>query len=259
MVARAAPNKEALESVIKEMLGASATPAYETFVMINPKKEPERFKFLQEHLPARGLPNWTAIVGPWGSELTPELVFQIYDPFHTLGNWSTPHLTWKAAALSRGELSLLATFKLLLDTVAARPDGPDAVMVFESDIVLREGFGDFIGPVLEGALVAEPDWDYISLSEGVGTRIAGMDGKSYWAPLRVVPVCQQFVFRCCDAMIFRRRFLLRLRETFFPARECLDWWMNLQFLYHKGKAVWVDPPLAEQGSNRLRVPTTLPA
>lgn len=226
------------------------------YLFCNPKYEEERFRFLQRHFPAHGIP-WdsvTIVHGPWGSELTSQEYFQIYDPFQErFGNPRT--LTFKTTCLSKGEVSLLYAFQKFLTLALEQKD--EYVLLFESDIQLRPDFQKRLESVLEG--VKDQEWDMISLSEGVGTRPPGMEGRSYFAPQLVVPSPHWMMFRCCDATLFHRRFLEKLQKTCFPARECLDWWLNVQALLHRGRGLWVDPPLAEQGSNRLRCPSNLPA
>ncbi len=52
-------------------------------LLVNPKRESERFHRLIAHLEQRGVPmHKIAIAGPtWGDELSNETIFQYYDPF----------------------------------------------------------------------------------------------------------------------------------------------------------------------------------
>ena len=191
----------------------------------------------------------------WGDEITPEEYFRIYDPF-TQRFGIRPNLSQQSIGLSRGEASLMMTFYELLRQVLE--GGYEEVIVFESDIWLREDFVERLKSVLEKGIGT--DWDYISLGEGVGTRPPGLSGEdlSYFAPVKLLPPPHQWVFRCCDSMLLRRKFLEKVWQTFLPCRECLDWWMNVQIMIHRGVALWADPPLAEPGTGRSRVATTLP-
>ena len=65
--------------------------------------------------------------------------------------------------------------------------------------------------------------------------------------------------RCTDSMLFTTDYMKRLNRTFLPFREIIDWEMNYQLMLHKGKALWADPPLAEQGTCNSRLVTSLPA
>jgi hypothetical protein len=60
-------------------------------------------------------------------------------------------------------------------------------------------------------------------------------------------------------MMFKTDFLKKVCTTFIPFREIIDWEMNFQILVHQGKAMWADPPLAEQGTCYGRILTSLPA
>jgi hypothetical protein len=230
------------------------------FIMCNPDKEPARYRFLIEHLPKRGIPlthvHW--IHAEWGTELTSKRVFENYDPFkHRFGLGIA--LCYKAACLSHGELSLLLTFRKVLE--AAWRSGAEEVIVFESDVCLRDDFLDRFQKIMADA--KEKTWDYISLGEGAFLRPSKISG-SYFCESKLYPSEGQFVFRCCDSMVFRRSFIGKLLQTFmsspdFPIRECLDWELNVQMLAHRGTSLWVDPPLVEPGSGRWKQPTTLPA
>jgi hypothetical protein len=225
------------------------------FVMCHPKFEAARYNFLQRHFQARGIPKekihyvWTL----WGHEITPEIVFKIYDPFrHRFG--MKHNLSQQSPALSRGELSLMITFRELIRQVLE--GGYDEVIVFESDIVLREDFLPRLKDVLTEGV--NNSWDYISLGEGVGTRPPGTS-PSYFEKTKLYKPPHQWVFRCCDSMLLRRRFLEKVAQTFFPCRECLDWEMNVQAMVHGASCWWADPPLAEPSTGRSRYMTSLPA
>jgi hypothetical protein len=60
-------------------------------------------------------------------------------------------------------------------------------------------------------------------------------------------------------MLFTAEYMQKLSKTFTPFKEIIDWEMNFQLMYHKGVALWADPPLAEQGTCYARTETSLPA
>jgi hypothetical protein len=223
-------------------------------IMCHPEYEPIRYQLLRSHLPKRGIPldrvHW--VRGPWGSELSSEDIFKVYDPFHRPYGFDTA-LCFKSAALLKGEVSLVLTFLQAIEDALKMPN--DIFIFFESDVVLREDFLSRFEDVLKG--VDGKPWDYISLGEGVGTRPKGHD-FSYFAPTRLFTPEHQFVFRCTDSMVFRRSFLEKIRQTLPRFRECLDWEMNFQMLLHKGTSLWADPPLVEPGSGRWRSLSLLP-
>ena len=218
--------------------------------MCHPEHEPIRYQLLLSQL--KNIPNkihW--VRGPWGSELKSEDFFKVYDPFRTRFGSPTA-LTFKSAALLRGEVSLVLSFyTALCEALETYPD--DAFIFFESDVVLRPDFMQRLE-----AILADPrPWDYISLGEGVGTRPPGAS-PSYFAPTTLFTPPHQFVFRCTDSMLIRRSFLEKLRATLLPCRECLDWELNIQAMVHKAVSLWADPPLVEPGSGRWRSLSLLP-
>ena len=228
------------------------------YMLCNPEKEPLRYETLKNHFKSRGIPSdkvhWVKSI--WGSELTSEQVFSAYDPFHHRFGMKE-NLSFQSLALSRGEVSLTLTFREAMRQILEA--GHEISIVFESDIFLREDFLPRLETVLKECATAEnADWDYISLGEGVGTRPTGCQGLSYFCETKLYVPPHQFVFRCCDSMVFRRKFLEKVWQTFIPVRECLDWEMNIQLMIHRGVARWVDPPLAEPGTGRGRYPSSLP-
>ena len=219
------------------------------FLLANPRRESERLNRLLPHLLERGIPkDKITMSGPtWGDELTSEEIFQYYDPFCRKG---MPIFTFKARCLSRGEISLVLNFIWGAQEACRR--GYKTVVFLESDVFLRD---DFISRL--DALVAQPvDWDYISLGEGVRTRPPNCD-VSQFGPTKLYEPPHQFVYRCTDSMVFKVSYLQRILQTMLPFRECLDWELNIQNMYHRGISLWADPPLVEQGTCCGRIETTL--
>ena len=224
------------------------------FIMCHPEYEPIRYQLLLSHLPKCGIPldrvHW--VRGPWGSEISAADVLKVYDPFYGRHGFSMA-MSFKSAALLRGEVSLVLTFYVAIQQALNTPG--EIFLFFESDVVLRPDFLERLESVLNECSTRE--WDYISLGEGVGTRPKGAD-FSYFTPTRLYQPDHQFVFRCTDSMLFRRSFLEKLQRTLLPFRECLDWELNFQMLLHRGVALWADPPLVEPGSGRSRNVSLLP-
>jgi hypothetical protein len=219
------------------------------YIMCHPEHEPIRYQLLVSHFQKRGV-NVHWVRGPWGSELKSEDFFNAYDPFRTRFVNSVA-LSFKSAALLRGEVSLVLTFYTALCQALAEYPDQDKFIFFESDVVLRPDFTER----LESILADPQPWDYISLGEGVGTRPVS---QSYFAPTTLFKAPHQFVFRCTDSMLLSRSFLEKLRGTLLPCRECLDWELNIQAMTHKAVSLWADPPLVEPGSGRWRSLSLLP-
>jgi hypothetical protein len=223
------------------------------YVLCHPVREKSRFERLIPHLLERGIPkDIIKISAPtWGADLTADEIFSAYDPYLPRG---MPSLTFKASNLSRGEISLGMNFAYAVMDAAASPEG--LVITLESDVWLRHDFVPCLRDLLSSA--AGRPWDYISLGEGVGTRPAAAP-PSYYAPTRAYTPPHQWVFRCTDSMLFTTDYMKRLSKTVIPFKEIIDWEMNYQLMLNKGKALWADPPLAEQGTCYSRILTSLPA
>lgn len=226
------------------------------FLLVHTVHEKERYDRLIPHFIKCGIPadRLLCCAPTWGSELTSDFIFQVYDPY---GREGMPVFTWKSRCLSRGEISLVLNFyaaaKIAVDS------NYNKVLIFESDSWLREDFLPRLKELLEDlSTKGDNSWDYVSLGEGVRTRPPNCDPSFYASTKAYIPP-HQFVFRCTDSMLFQVSFLRKIVSTLLPFRECLDWELNVQTMVHKGKAFWADPPLAEQGTAVGRQETTLAA
>ena len=228
------------------------------YILCNPEKESVRYNFLLSHLPKKGIPidkekvKW--VKGIWGSEISSELYFKVYDPFNKRLNLKQS-LCFKSAALLKGEISLVLNFLIAIQN-AVKEDS-QWILIFESDVYLRDDFLERLKKILESEDAQKAD--YISLGEGVGTRPSGQDCLSYFSETKLYKPPHIFPFRCTDSMLLKRSFLEKLLLTLIPFRECLDWELNVQLLAHNGVAMWADPPLVEPGSGRGRLKTLLPS
>jgi hypothetical protein len=226
------------------------------YLLCHPEKEVSRWQRLQEHLAERGVPKekWVVMAPTWGDNLG-DLVFELYDPF--IPRAGCPYLCWKGRALLPGEISLVLNFWCGVDH--ALDHNYRNVLFLESDVILRDDFTPRLSDLMR-TLERRP-WDFVSLSDGVGTHAERPDLKtnSVFAPTGVYPPPHQFPFRCTDSMLFRVDILRKMRRTAFPFRECLDWELNYQLGINGGVALWVEPHLVEQGSCKGLMVTSLPA
>lgn len=229
------------------------------YVICHPEKEKARWERLLPHLLSRGIPSdRIRVCAPtWGADLTAAEIFKLYDPFLKRGD--LPTFTFKGRGLTRGEISLGANFcAAVADACAKHPGETGVILTLESDVWLRADFVERLAATLASAREVCGSWDYISLGEGVGTRPPGA-APSYYAPAKTYVPPHQWVFRCTDSMLFTLDYLRRLSKTMLPFKEIIDWEMNFQLMLHRGKALWADPPLAEQGTCYSRMLTSLPA
>ena len=229
------------------------------YVLCHPEKEAERFRRLMPHLEAVGIPaDRLRVCAPtWGTDLTVEQIFANYSPF--LARGGCPSFSFKAANLTRGEISLALNLQAaIVHAVRAteKEDGRRSVIILESDVWLRADFVPRLRDLLASAAGLAPNWDYISLSEGVGTRPPGCP-VSYFTPEKAWLPPHEWVFRCTDSMLFSVDYLRRLSQTVLPFKECTDWEMNFQMMLHRGVALWADPPMVEQGTCYNRIESSL--
>lgn len=224
------------------------------FILAHKDKEKNRYERLQTHFESHGVPKDKIIfcAPTWGDQLSNSLIFGAYDPFCRQG---MPILTFKARSLSKGEISLVLNFYAACQTALQR--GFKKILIFESDTWLRESFLPRFNDLL--ADVKDKEWDYISLGEGARTRPKEVEKTSMYSPTKAYPPNHQFVYRCTDSMLFKVEYLAKILPTLIPFRECLDWELNVQSMSAKGKSLWADPPLAEQGTAVGRQETTLTA
>ena len=223
------------------------------YIICHSVKESQRYERLVKHLEDVMIPtNIIQFMAPvWSDELSNELIFSVYDPFLPR---PVPGLTFKGRGLSKGEISLgLNFYACIQDAVKNKYK---TIITLESDIWLREDFVKRLKDLLEN--LKDKSWDYVSLGEGVGTRPPNAP-KSYYSDTKAYDPPHQFVYRCTDSMMFSSNFLEKLVKTFIPFREIIDWEMNYQNMLHGAKALWADPPLAEQGTCFARLISSLPA
>ena len=223
------------------------------YIVCHKDKEKDRYDRLLVHLSEIGIPdNKLLFMAPvWGDELTNEFIFNVYDPFLPR---PVPGLTFKGRGLSKGEISLGVNFYACVKDAVENKF--KKIIILESDIYLRSDFVKCLLELLDD--LKNKEWDYVSLGEGVGTRPPEAP-PSYYSKTKAYLPPHQFVYRCTDSMMFQLSYLEKIEKTFIPFREIIDWEMNYQNMIHNGKALWADPPLAEQGTCFCRMITSLPA
>ena len=218
------------------------------YLIANPEKEQGRIQSVTASLMHHGCPNEKiSICCPtWGDRLSREQCLNVYDPYLPRA-W--PSLNYKCRWLLKGEISLVLNFFGAIHDASLR--GFQQIMVLESDVLLRKDFGERFGTLME--LAKEADYDYISLSDGVGTHSEGFTAGLHTNPQKLLPPSQehrQFPFRCTDSMILKKRAIEYLSRHLLPFRDCLDWELNYRFAEFGGKALWAEPHLVEQATQK---------
>lgn len=228
------------------------------YILCNPQHEKARFERILPHLLLRGVPKERIrVCGPtWGDTLDTQTIFKVYDPFLKRGD--LPSFCYKSARLSKGEVSLILNFFAAIQNAAKDADlkDTDSIVVLESDAYIRRDFVPRLKETLAGAANVAEGWGCVSLGEGVGTRGVPAS-RSYSAGTQVMKSPTPWGYRCTDSMLFRGEYLRAISKTLLPFKESLDWELNFQNMLNKGTILWVDPPLAEQGTTHGREDTHL--
>lgn len=225
------------------------------YCIVNQTYEPDRVTRLLGHILNR-LPTFPreriVLCAPtWGSELSVEDCFRVYNPWAVIPGW--PVFTWKSRCLLPGEISLVMNFYYAMADAVAKEH--KCILILESDVFLRP---DFEERLLKIFSLSSSSWDFISLSDGIGTHASSYT-HPYMEQVLSEPPYKHGVARCTDSMLFKGELLKKMVNTFLPFRDCLDWHMNYQLLLHNAKSLWAEPPLVEQGTTKGRTLTTLPA
>jgi hypothetical protein len=225
------------------------------YVLCHAQKEKARYERLMPHLLQAGIPaDRIRVCAPsWGSELTVEQIFKVYDPY--LKRPPLPTFSYKGCCLTRAEISLGINFCSAVADVVRREDEHGWIMTLESDVWMRRDFLPALRDLVAD-LKEKGTWDFVSLGEGVGTRPPGAL-RSYYAPTKAYTPPHQWVFRCTDSMLFTTDYLRRLSRTMLPFKEIIDWEMNFQMMLNQGRPLWADPPLIEQGTWYSRTGSSL--
>jgi hypothetical protein len=223
------------------------------YILGHPKYESERLKRVFKQLHERGLPDSKIHISAptWGRELSSKECFDVYDPWLKR---DYPCFVFKSRALSKGEISLNLNFHNAVKHALA--NDYKHVIVFESDVLLRSDFNERLESIMTMLTSNSLTWDYVSLSDGVGTHAKDVQFGEWFSPQTIRSPGSPFPFRCTDSMLFHRNFLEKVGKTLIPFRDCLDWELNYQLYHHKGVALWAEPHIIEQGSLK-RVDTSL--
>lgn len=226
------------------------------YIIGHPKHEKERIQYVVSHLQKHGCPKDTVRIScpTWSDTINDSDCFKVYDPFLPR---AFPCINFKCRWLLKGEISLVLNFhNAVLDAVQ---NGFQRIMVLESDVRLRHDFAERFRTLMQKA-DTDKSWSYISLSDGVGTHSEGCMTGCWYAPQELKEPNNQSKyapFRCTDSMIFNRPFLDFLVKNLIPFRDCLDWELNCQIHAFNGKAMWAEPHLIEQATQKRMAASSL--
>lgn len=225
-------------------------PIDHTFILCDPKKEPERAAYLTSWLAAQPIDPacYTMRLACYGSDLSATEAYRVYNPWQDRRPVEFQR-NFNSYNLKLGEISLVLNWAAAAR--AAVEGGHSVVMILESDVLFSDRFLDSLDGVLKR--LEGVDWDFLSLSAGANLRPrrSGSEDTRCW-----FPAPHYYHTRTTDAMIFKVPMLEKILNTLFPFAEVLDWELNYQLTLHKSQSLWLDPPIIRQGSGK-EYPTTL--
>ena len=219
------------------------------YIIGHPEYEKERIEYVCSNLLKHGFSRSKIGLScpTWGNTLSDELCWKVYDPYIQR---PFPCINFKCRWLLKGEISLVINFFNAIQDAAK--NGYQRILVLESDVMFRHDFAERFKIVMEKARTIE-SWSYISLSDGVGTHSNNVSFGQWYAQqdLKEPNTEQKHApFRCTDSMIFNRPFIEYLSGHMLPFRDCLDWELNSQIYMFSGKAMWAEPHLIEQATQK---------
>jgi hypothetical protein len=223
-------------------------PIDHTYILCDPKKEPERAAYLMKWLRAHNITNYSMGLTCYADDITAEIATKVYDPWINRRPVERER-SFNSYNLKQGEISLVLNWASAAQK--AIKAAHKVIMILESDVLFND---DFL-PRLEEAMkqLEGRPWDFLSLSAGANLRPARpADDTS----LRWFPAPGYYHTRTTDAMIFKVSMLEKINSTLIPFAEVLDWELNYQLSLHKSVSLWLDPPILRQGSGSV-YPTTL--
>ncbi len=165
-------------------------------------------------------------------ELSPDSIFNIYDPFLPRGK--LPLLDSKSPHLPLKDIIHMCSFVTILQN-AANIDLPDEsmILVLNARAVPRRDFHDR----LKGLLGLS--WDCLSLAHGP-TVVA--EDASYFADSEILEHEPTSAITS-RAVALRLSYVKKIVKTILPFREPMDYELVFQTLIHKTKPQYVFPPV----------------
>lgn len=226
------------------------TPIDHTFILCDPRKEPERAAYLTTWLQSNGISEsaYTMDLSCYGDTLGMETVEKVYNPWVDRKPVELQR-NFNSYNMKLGEISLVLNWADVAKRSVER--GYKVVMILESDVLFFDDFLKLLGFSLQS--IPYDSWDFLSLSAGANLRPRRAEGDNR---LGWFPAPYYYHTRTTDAMIFKVSMLDKILGTLFPFAEVLDWELNYQLTLHKSRSFWLDPPLLRQGSGK-EYPTTL--
>ena len=217
------------------------SPIDHTFFLCDPKREPDRAKYLQAWISQNGIPatDYTMGLYCYKDDITPNIADRVYNPWIDRG--AEEEKNFNRYNLKQGEISLVLNWAEVAKTAVAKKY--NTVMILESDVLFDDHFLQRLADVLRP--IQNERWDFLSISGREDLRPTRVPGDTRLGWFRVAGKLHT---RTTDAMIFRVSMLEKILTTLFPFAEVLDWELNYQLSRHASVSLWLDPPIVRQGS-----------
>ena len=227
-------------------------PINHTFILCDPKREPERAAYLTKWLATQNIDtaSYTMELACYGTDISVDEAYAVYNPYQDRRPVEKQR-SFNSYNLKLGEISLVLNWKHAAETAVKR--GYEVVMILESDVLFHDDFLQKLEESMDLLKRGNVGWDFLSLSAGANLRPHRLAGDT---TLGWFPVQNYYHTRTTDAMIVRGSMLSSILGTLVPFAEVLDWELNYQLSRHNSRSFWLDPPILRQGSGK-EYPTTL--
>lgn len=223
-------------------------PIDHTYILCDPKKEPERAAYLMKWLRANNINNYTMGLTCYSDDISADIAAKVYNPWVDRRPVERER-SFNSYNLKQGEISLVLNWASAAQK--AIKAGHKIVMILESDVLFHDDFLEKLTDAMK--LLEGRPWDFLSLSAGANLRPRRTDGDT---SLGWFPAPGYYHTRTTDAMIYKVAMLEKINGTIIPFAEVLDWELNYQLSLHNSVSLWLDPPILRQGSGSV-YPTTL--
>lgn len=184
------------------------------------------------------------------NELTEDQIKKYCTPktenLETFINHVKPYLKYLPVTptpLNINEISLTIkmgkVFELMLN------DTYDYYLMFEDDVILVDDFREKFNTFLNNT---PDDWDVIYMGSGANLKPNYFEKTIKITKENIAYKMDHPASRCADSVLFKRKTLEDLVETWFPFLMVSDWELGCQHYKHNHKVYWWEPSLVKQGS-----------
>lgn len=224
-------------------------PIDHTYIICDPKLEPERGKYITEWFASNRIDPtcYTMEMKYYGKTVSDEDALKLYDPCQKreLPIFRKEYCSCYKYNMKKTEISLCMNWHHLASDAVAKKH--NIVMMLESDVLFNV---DFLEKLDAAMKMLPSEWDFLSISAGANLfpiRELTADRELGWFPCTTTP-CHT---RTTDAMIFKVEMLEKITKEFYPVGDVLDWELNYHLEKYNSRTYWLDPPILKQGSGSV--------